>query len=77
MSRFKRKFLDYVLKSSKLLSDDQVQSINTFQQLDYARDYHHFDILTSKLVTKIVEKKILELTTYQNTLYNASIGGIT
>ena len=76
LNRLKRKYLDYILKSSKLLRDDQVQSINTFEQLDYSRDYSHFDILTSKLVTKIVEKKILELTTYQNNLYNTNIGRI-
>ena len=41
-----------------ILNKKGIKNVFTFQQLDYARDYHHFDIQTSKSVCDIIQKRI-------------------
>ena len=42
----------------KFLSKNYINDIIFYDQIDYARDYHHFDIKTSKGVCDLIEKKI-------------------
>jgi hypothetical protein len=44
----------YVLKKENFKDND----INIIPQLDYARDYHHFDIKTSEYIVNLLIKKI-------------------
>jgi len=55
-------FIVNTLKRSGLFTSEQIGALHTFKQLDFARDYYHFDIMTSKFVAEIVAKKILDLT---------------
>ena len=48
-----------------ILQHEEIEDIISFPQLDYARDYHHFDIKTSELVTNLMIEKI-------NTIDNSS-----
>jgi len=41
-----------------ILQHEEIEDIISFPQLDYARDYHHFDIKTSELVTDLMIEKI-------------------
>jgi hypothetical protein len=41
-----------------ILKKQGIQDIISFPQLDYARDHHHFDIMTSQLVTDLMVEKI-------------------
>jgi len=47
----------YILKKLNLKKDD-LKTINVVPQLDYARDYHHFDIKTSEYIVNLLIKKI-------------------
>lgn len=51
------KFTKYILEKFYLKKND-LKNINIIPQLDYARDYHHFDIKTSKYVVDLLIKKI-------------------
>ena len=55
-------FITKTLERSGLFKEKSVEKIMTFKQLDFARDYYHFDIMTSKEIAKMVEEKILGLT---------------
>ena len=44
-----------------ILQHEEIEDIISFPQLDYARDYHHFDIKTSELVTDLMIEKINHL----------------
>jgi len=50
----------YVLSKFNL-NQNQINKINTVDQLDFARDYHHFDIKTSEFVCNLIIEKIKEL----------------
>jgi hypothetical protein len=50
----------YVLQKKNI-----IHNLIVFPQLDYARDHHHFDIKTSKLVTDLMIEK-------NNTIHNSS-----
>jgi hypothetical protein len=52
-----RQKLDYIFIQSDLLNNQQIKSILTFSQLDYARDCHHFDIKTSNHVCDLIMEK--------------------
>ena len=52
-----RQQLDYIFIQSDLLNDQQIKDILTFSQLDYSRDYHHFDIKTSEYVCDLIMEK--------------------
>ena len=56
-----KKEFDYILSKFDFLDQTQINKINIFKQLDYARDYHHFDIKTSELVTDLIIEKIKDL----------------
>ena len=43
------------------LNQNYVNKINTVDQLDFARDYHHFDIETSEFVCNLIIEKIKDL----------------
>ena len=45
-----------------ILNKKGINNIITFEQLDYDRDYHHFDVLTSESVTDIITKTMNRLT---------------
>jgi len=47
----------YILKKLNLKKND-LKEINVIPQLDYARDYHHFDIKTSEYVVDVLIKTI-------------------
>jgi hypothetical protein len=49
----KKKIFNYILKNNNYL-----KSLIKFQQLDYARDYHHFDISTSLHLCDLILHKI-------------------
>jgi len=49
-------------KKFKLLKGNQINKILQFNQLDYSRDYHHFDIKTSKYICDLIIKKIKDFT---------------
>jgi len=47
----------YIFKKLNLKKND-LEKIDVIRQLDYARDYHHFDIKTSKCIVDLIIKKI-------------------
>lgn len=47
--------LVYFLKKNK------IENLLIFDQLDYARDYHHFDIKTSEYISNLIIEKIKDL----------------
>lgn len=54
-----KKISEYLIcKKFKLLNKEQFDKIIYFEQLDYARDYHHFDIKTSELVCNLIADKL-------------------
>jgi len=54
---FKKIFYEYVTRYNTL-SKEQAKKILIYNQLDRARDYHHFDIKTSEYVCDLIIKKI-------------------
>jgi hypothetical protein len=52
--------IPFAFENEKLLQEKYKNLIVT-EQLDYARDYHHFDIKTSELVTNQMVEKINHL----------------
>lgn len=58
IDKWSRKKLEYIFTKSNLLTYKQVKDILTFPQLDRARDYHHFDVKTSKHICDLIFKKI-------------------
>ena len=53
----KKIFYEYVTRYNTL-SKEQAKKILIYNQLDRARDYHHFDIKTSEYVCDLIIKKI-------------------
>lgn len=51
------KLTKYILEKLNSKKND-LKNINVIPQLDYARDYHHFDIKTSKYIVDLLIKKI-------------------
>ena len=47
----------YILKKANF-KDNDIKKINIIPQLDYARDYHHFDTKTSEYIVNLLIKKI-------------------
>jgi hypothetical protein len=50
----------YIFKKKLCLKKDDLKKINCIPQLDYARDYHHFDAMTSEHLVNLLIKKINE-----------------
>ena len=50
-----KKHLNYFIKKNNLID------VLVFEQLDYGRDYHHFDIKTSRHICKLIKKKIAHI----------------
>ena len=50
-------FESLICKKFKFITKEQFDKIIHFKQLDYARDYHHFDIKTSQLISNLILKK--------------------
>jgi len=53
-------FPKYVFKKKLCLKKDDLKKIDCIPQLDYARDYHHFDTKTSEHLVNLLIKKINE-----------------
>ena len=49
---------EYFLSKMSTLTDQQIKKKILLHQLDYARDYHHFDIKTSKYACELIMEKI-------------------
>jgi hypothetical protein len=58
LNQFSRKQFEYFMTRSNIFTAGQVSSILLFPQIDYARDGHHFDLNTSKLVCNLIGKHL-------------------
>ena len=61
LNKYSKKAFNYILSKFNFLDQNQINKINSFNQLDYARDYHHFDIKTSEYISNLLMEKIKDL----------------
>lgn len=58
LNKYSKKAFNYILSKFDFLDQTQINKINIIKQLDYARDYHHFDVKTSEYITNLIMEKI-------------------
>ena len=61
LNKYSKKAFNYILSKFDFLDQTQINKINIIKQLDYARDYHHFDVKTSEYITNLIMEKIKDL----------------
>jgi len=54
-------FIDNKKHMDYFFSKNNIENILLFDQLDYARDYHHFDIKTSECISNLIVEKIKDI----------------
>jgi hypothetical protein len=55
---FTKKIFNKLMLKYNVLTEEQIKKILIYKQMDYSRDYHHFDIKTSECIVNLLMKKI-------------------